>query len=76
MCTALPSVGFIGVGIMGLPMAKHLCDASYPVTVFNRSAERMEYARRGLPEANADNNAEHDPERQESLERPHGRGFS
>jgi len=45
MCTALPTVGFIGLGIMGLPMAKHLCDAGYPVTVFNRSAERMEAAK-------------------------------
>jgi 3-hydroxyisobutyrate dehydrogenase len=30
---------------MGLPMAKHLCDAGYPVTVFNRSAGRMEAAK-------------------------------
>ena len=41
-----------------------------------RSAERMEHARHGLPEANADDNAERDLERQESLEFPHGRGFS
>jgi 3-hydroxyisobutyrate dehydrogenase len=30
---------------MGLPMAKHLCGAGYPVTVFNRSAGRMEAAK-------------------------------
>ena len=35
----------------------------------------MEHARHSLPEADADNNAERDPERQEPLEFPHGRGF-
>ena len=39
------------------------------------SAKRMEHARQSLPEANADDNAEHDPERQEPLEYAHGRGF-
>jgi hypothetical protein len=41
-----------------------------------RSAERMEHAGHGLPKANADDNAKRDPERQEPLEFPHGRGFS
>jgi 3-hydroxyisobutyrate dehydrogenase len=44
MCTALPSIGFIGLGVMGLPMARHLCDAGYPVTVFNRTAARVKQA--------------------------------
>jgi len=35
----------------------------------------MEHAGHGLPEANADENAERDPERQEPLEFPQGRGF-
>ena len=30
-------VGFIGLGIMGKPMALHLLRAGYPLTVFNRS---------------------------------------
>ena len=32
-----PSVGFIGLGIMGGPMAGHLIEAGYPLTVFNRT---------------------------------------
>jgi 3-hydroxyisobutyrate dehydrogenase len=45
MCTALPSIGFIGLGIMGLPMARHLCDAGYQVTVYNRTAAKTEAAK-------------------------------
>ena len=30
-------VGFIGLGIMGKPMAKNLCKAGYPLVVYNRS---------------------------------------
>ncbi|MEF8885878.1 MAG: NAD(P)-binding domain-containing protein [Haloarculaceae archaeon] len=33
------TVGFIGLGIMGLPMAKNLLDAGYPVVGYNRSEE-------------------------------------
>ena len=33
----LPQVGFIGLGIMGKPMAKNLLKASYPLTVYNRT---------------------------------------
>lgn len=33
----LPRVGYIGLGIMGRPMAGHLLDAGYPLTVFNRT---------------------------------------
>ena len=32
-------IGFIGLGIMGLPMARHLLKAGYPLTVHNRSSE-------------------------------------
>jgi 2-hydroxy-3-oxopropionate reductase len=34
-----PTVGFVGLGIMGLPMAKNLLDAGYPVVGHNRSSE-------------------------------------
>jgi 3-hydroxyisobutyrate dehydrogenase len=46
MCTALPSIGFIGLGIMGLPMVKHLGDAGYQVTVYNRTKSKVEQAKR------------------------------
>jgi 3-hydroxyisobutyrate dehydrogenase len=45
MCVALPSISFIGLGIMGLPMAHHLCDAGYSVTVYNRTPSKMETAK-------------------------------
>jgi len=32
-----PSIGFIGLGIMGQPMALNLVKAGFPVTVFNRT---------------------------------------
>ncbi|MBM3959891.1 MAG: 2-hydroxy-3-oxopropionate reductase [SAR202 cluster bacterium] len=34
-------IGFIGLGIMGTPMSRHLLNAGYPVTVWNRTAARM-----------------------------------
>ncbi|MFB6299524.1 MAG: NAD(P)-dependent oxidoreductase [Halobacteriales archaeon] len=36
------TVGFIGLGIMGLPMAKNLLDAGYPVVGQNRSQEPVD----------------------------------
>jgi 3-hydroxyisobutyrate dehydrogenase len=35
-------VGFIGLGIMGRPMAKNLLKAGFPLTVFNRTRSRAE----------------------------------
>jgi 2-hydroxy-3-oxopropionate reductase len=35
-------VGFIGLGIMGKPMAQNLMDAGYDLTVHNRSPEKAE----------------------------------
>ena len=32
-----PNVGFIGLGIMGKPMARHLLKAGYPLVIHNRS---------------------------------------
>ena len=36
------SVGFIGLGIMGTPMALNLVKAGFPVTVYNRTASKAE----------------------------------
>lgn len=36
----LPSIGFVGLGAMGAPMAARLVGAGYPLTVWNRTPER------------------------------------
>lgn len=36
--SALPRVGFVGLGVMGRPMVMHLLKAGYPVTVWTRRA--------------------------------------
>ena len=33
-------IGFIGLGVMGLPMAGHILRAGYPLTVYNRTASK------------------------------------
>jgi 3-hydroxyisobutyrate dehydrogenase-like beta-hydroxyacid dehydrogenase len=35
-------VGFIGLGIMGTPMARNLIKCGFQVTVFNRTASKAE----------------------------------
>lgn len=35
-------IGFIGLGIMGDPMSRNILKAGFPLTVYNRSAEKME----------------------------------
>jgi 3-hydroxyisobutyrate dehydrogenase-like beta-hydroxyacid dehydrogenase len=35
-------IGFMGLGIMGTPMAANLLKAGYPVTVYNRNPEKAE----------------------------------
>lgn len=35
-----PRIGFVGIGLMGLPMALNLVSAGFPVSVWNRSAEK------------------------------------
>jgi 3-hydroxyisobutyrate dehydrogenase-like beta-hydroxyacid dehydrogenase len=35
-------VAFLGLGVMGFPMAGHLANAGHPVTVYNRTASRAE----------------------------------
>ena len=37
-----PKIGFMGLGIMGGPMAANLLKAGYPVMVYNRSPEKAE----------------------------------
>jgi 3-hydroxyisobutyrate dehydrogenase-like beta-hydroxyacid dehydrogenase len=37
-----PKIGFMGLGIMGAPMAANLLKAGYPVMVYNRSPEKAE----------------------------------
>ena len=36
------TIGFIGLGIMGKPMAKHLISAGYPLVVYNRTASKAQ----------------------------------
>jgi len=38
----LPKLGFIGIGLMGLPMSKRLLAAHYDVMVFNRNRAKCE----------------------------------
>ncbi|MEK7296234.1 MAG: NAD(P)-dependent oxidoreductase [Actinomycetota bacterium] len=45
------NVGFVGLGIMGAPMARHLSVAGHQVTVYNRSGEKADLwvaANRGI----------------------------
>ncbi|CAG6396462.1 3-hydroxyisobutyrate dehydrogenase [Actinacidiphila cocklensis] len=49
---ALPRVAFLGLGLMGTPMAHRLLDAGLPLTVWNRTAARAEpFAARGATAA-------------------------
>lgn len=38
----MAKIGFIGTGLMGLPMAKCLIDAGHSVTAYNRTAAKLE----------------------------------
>lgn len=37
------SLAFLGLGVMGYPMAGHLSRAGYPVTVYNRTIEKAQH---------------------------------
>jgi len=37
-----PTIGFIGLGVMGKPMARNLLKAGYPLVVHSRSREPVE----------------------------------
>jgi len=38
----MKKIGFIGIGLMGLPMAKNLLKAKYELKVFNRTIKKAE----------------------------------
>ena len=40
MMSVLPSLGFAGIGLMGLPMCQRLLAAGYPLTVWNRNPQK------------------------------------
>lgn len=40
MMSALPSLGFAGIGLMGLPMCRRLLAAGYSLTVWNRDPRK------------------------------------
>ncbi|HEX6558998.1 MAG TPA: NAD(P)-dependent oxidoreductase [Longimicrobiales bacterium] len=42
MTTNLPVIGFIGLGVMGHSMARHLRNAGYPLNVYNRTKWRSD----------------------------------
>lgn len=42
MTETKPKLGYIGVGLMGGPMTARLLDAGYEVTIWNRTAAKME----------------------------------
>ncbi len=44
-----PSVGFVGLGVMGTPMAGHLADAGYPLAVYDRDPEVSDQVARSNP---------------------------
>ena len=49
-----PKIGFIGLGIMGKPMAGHLIDAGYELVVHNRNRDAVdELAGKGAAEAHS-----------------------
>ena len=52
MSTSSKHAAFIGLGVMGYPMAGHLANQGYTVTVYNRSTEKAD---RWLEEYQADN---------------------
>jgi len=41
-------IGFIGMGLMGIPMSQRILDAGFPLNVWNRTIEKC----RSLPQAN------------------------
>ena len=45
MSTPTPSLAFLGIGLMGFPMARRLCEAGYTVHAWNRSADKSERLR-------------------------------
>ncbi len=50
----LPTVAFLGIGLMGKPMATRLAQAAYPLRVWNRTAAKAEALRDTGAEPQAD----------------------
>jgi 3-hydroxyisobutyrate dehydrogenase len=46
-----PRIGFIGLGVMGLPMAGHLARAGYPLTAYDIKGEAMQRLQQAHPSA-------------------------
>jgi 3-hydroxyisobutyrate dehydrogenase len=46
-----PRVGFVGLGVMGLPMAQHLAAAGYPLTTYDVDRNAVERLRASIPGA-------------------------
>lgn len=42
MLSTNPTIGFIGIGVMGSSMAEHLLDAGYPLKVFTRTKNKAQ----------------------------------
>jgi len=38
----MKNIGFIGIGLMGFPMAKNLLKSGYKLKAFNRSQDKAE----------------------------------
>jgi 3-hydroxyisobutyrate dehydrogenase-like beta-hydroxyacid dehydrogenase len=38
----MPTIGFIGLGVMGQPMAANLLRSGFPLTIFNRTRSRCD----------------------------------
>src|SRR6476620_2831743 len=47
------NVSFLGLGVMGSPMARHLANAGHRLTIYNRSPERIERWRADHPDLTA-----------------------
>ena len=43
--TAKPAIGYVGVGLMGLPMTKHLLSLGYAVRAFDIAQAQMDAAK-------------------------------
>lgn len=43
-----PRIGFIGMGLMGIPMSQRILDAGFPLNIWNRTTEKCQ----SLPQAN------------------------
>ena len=50
---SLPSIGFIGLGVMGRPMASHLAAAGYPMHLFDAAPGAAEALASRVPNARA-----------------------